>query len=98
MNRNGNQKFVARICTRIYQLYLTKKKCGLSCDNVLLLHYRAVSPVSKYIPSKKIRSFVSTFTEVTNYRLDNLYSSLLPKDWTQWCNDHYSCDQDKNKT
>ncbi|XP_060834129.1 uncharacterized protein LOC132917415 [Rhopalosiphum padi] len=55
----------------------------------------AASPISNYIPSKKIRSFVSTFTEVTNFRLDNLYTRLLPSNWTEWCNEHYACGENK---
>jgi len=57
--------------------------------------FRALSPISNYLPSKKIRSFVTTFTEVTNFRLDNLYTRLLPSNWTEWCNEHYSCDETK---
>ncbi|CAI6364216.1 unnamed protein product [Macrosiphum euphorbiae] len=56
-----------------------------------------LSPISNYLPSKKLRSFVSTFTEVTNFRLDNLYTRLLPSNWTEWCNEHYSCDETKKK-
>ncbi|VVC34768.1 Hypothetical protein CINCED_3A017209 [Cinara cedri] len=56
------------------------------------------SPLSTYIPSKKLKTFVSTFTEVTNYRLDNLYSNLLPNDWTKWCNDHYTCNETTKKS
>lgn len=60
------------------------------------IFYRVASPILKYIPNEKIRTFVSTFTDVLNYRLDNLYSNSLPTNWTKWCNDHYACISKRN--
>ncbi|VVC34767.1 Hypothetical protein CINCED_3A020327 [Cinara cedri] len=72
---------------------------GAKKPNLALIWLNWVaSPLSTYIPNKKLKNFVLTFTEVTNYRLDNLYSNLLPKDWTRWCNDHYTCNKVTHKT
>ncbi|XP_025198252.1 uncharacterized protein LOC112596698 [Melanaphis sacchari] len=84
-----SEKCVERVSCRM---------AGAKRPSLLLIWLNwAASPVSNYIPSKKIRSFVSTFTEVTNFRLDNLYTRLLPKNWTEWCNEHYSCGENMKK-
>ncbi|XP_027838226.2 uncharacterized protein LOC114120505 [Aphis gossypii] len=84
-----SEKCVERVSCRM---------AGAERPSVLLIWLNwLASPISNYIPSKKIRSFVSTFTEVTNFRLDNLHTRLLPTNWTEWCNEHYSCDVNKSE-
>ncbi|XP_050442508.1 uncharacterized protein LOC126846764 [Adelges cooleyi] len=54
--------------------------------------------MSKYIPNKRLESYVTTFNDVSDRRLQHLLGeSSPPDDWTKWCTEQYDCDEATNK-
>lgn len=37
---------------------------------------------------------MSTFEEVSDYRLENIFSNPSPEEWLKWCDDRYSCEEE----
>lgn len=59
------------------------------CNN-----FRILSSLVDYISNKKLKSYVSTFKEVSNHRLENIFSNPSREEWSKWCDERYSCEEE----
>lgn len=57
-------------------------------------NFRILSSFADYTSSKKLKSYVSTFKEVSNYRLENMLNNLSAEEWSKWCDERYSCEEE----
>ncbi|CAI6362634.1 unnamed protein product [Macrosiphum euphorbiae] len=53
-----------------------------------------LSPLVNYIPNRKLKSYMSTLKEVSDYRLENIFSNPSTVEWLKWCDERYYCDDD----
>ncbi|XP_025198295.1 uncharacterized protein LOC112596724 [Melanaphis sacchari] len=56
------------------------------------------SPLLIYIPNKKLKSYLSTLKEVSDYRLENITSYPSTIEWLKWCDERYYCDEEEEDT
>lgn len=50
--------------------------------------------MANYIPSKKLKSYVLTFKDVSDYRMENIFSHPSTEEWSKWCDERYYCDEE----
>ncbi|VVC24713.1 Immunoglobulin-like domain [Cinara cedri] len=54
-----------------------------------------MSSLVSYIPSKKLKLYVTTFKEVSDSRQENnIYSKFTTDEWSKWCTERYSCEEE----
>ncbi|XP_025420429.1 uncharacterized protein LOC112690593 [Sipha flava] len=53
-----------------------------------------LSSMVNYIPNKKLKSYMLTFKDVSDYRLDNIFSHPSTEEWLKWCDERYYCDEE----
>lgn len=41
---------------------------------------------------------MSTLKEVSDYRLENIFSHPSTEEWIKWCDERYYCDEDEDGT
>lgn len=56
-----------------------------------------LSPLVNYIPNRKLKSYMSTLKEVSDYRLENIFSNPSTVEWFKWCDERYHCDDEEEE-
>lgn len=56
-----------------------------------------LSPLVDYIPNRKLKSYMSTLKEVSDYRLENIFNNPSKVEWFKWCDERYYCDDDEDE-
>ncbi|XP_026807690.1 uncharacterized protein LOC113550188 [Rhopalosiphum maidis] len=57
-----------------------------------------LSPLVNYIPNRKLKSYMSTLKEVSDYRLVNISRHPSTIEWFKWCDEQYYCDEEEEDT
>lgn len=50
--------------------------------------------MANYIPNEKLKSYMSTFKDVSDYRLENIFTQPSTSEWLKWCDEQYYCNED----
>ncbi|XP_015375383.1 PREDICTED: uncharacterized protein LOC107169928, partial [Diuraphis noxia] len=54
-----------------------------------------LSPLVNYIPNRKLKLYLSTLKEVSDYRLKNIFNKPSTVEWFKWCDERYYCDDEE---
>lgn len=50
--------------------------------------------MANYIPNEKLKSYMSTFKDISDYRLENIFNQPSTAEWLKLCDEQYYCEED----